>query len=106
MKAIFYVMVFLFTLQHAHAQSIPLENVSSDDMNKIVGDLSAGFLHTSVSGARFIGSYFSVSKSAYVATQTATPHLSQVCKTKLGRVRMHQSSSMPTCSEFCQYRRA
>ena len=76
MKSIFCLIFFLFTL-HAHAQSIPLENVNSDDMNKIVGDFSANFLHTSVSGASSLGHIFGF-EVGLVAAQTATPHLSQV----------------------------
>lgn len=67
----------LFAGLNAHAQSIPLDNVNNDGMNKVVGDFSANFLHTSVSGASSLGHVFGFEVGAVVG-QTATPHLSEV----------------------------
>lgn len=68
--------VLVFGLS-AHAQSIPLNNLTSDDLNKVVGDFSANFLHTSVSGASALGHVFGF-EVGVVGGQTNTPHLGQV----------------------------
>src|ERR1043165_9941021 len=64
-----------------HAQKIPLTNVSDDDLKKVVGDMSANFLHTSVSGAGTLGHLWGF-ELGVVAGQTSTPHLNEVVKTK------------------------
>lgn len=71
------ILVSLFLGLSAQAQSIPLNNLSSDDLNKVVGDLSVDFLHTSVSGASSLGHLFGF-EVGVVGGQTSTPNLNQV----------------------------
>jgi hypothetical protein len=60
-----------------HAVNLPLQNLSSDDMNKVVEDMSANFLHTSVSGASTLGHLYGF-EVGVVGGQTSTPHLNTV----------------------------
>lgn len=60
-----------------HAQSIQLQSISQDDFSKVVGDMSANFLHTSVSGASTLGSIFGF-EIGVVGGQTSTPNLNDV----------------------------
>jgi hypothetical protein len=61
----------------AHASNIPLQNLSSDDMNKIDGDMSANFLHTSVEGAGTLGHIWGF-EVGVVGGKTSSPHLNDV----------------------------
>lgn len=67
----------LFACANAWATSIPLQNLNSDDMNKVVQDFSANFLHTSVEGAGTLGHIFGF-EAGLVAGETNTPNLNQV----------------------------
>ncbi|MGZ3723111.1 MAG: DUF6588 family protein [Bdellovibrionales bacterium] len=60
-----------------HAVNIPLQNVTDDDLKKVVGDMSANFLHTSVSGAGTLGHLWGV-EVGVVGGQASTPGLNDV----------------------------
>ncbi len=61
----------------AAAVSVPFNNLSHEDMNKIVGDMSANFLHTSVSGASSLGRIFGF-EVGLKAGKANTPNLKDV----------------------------
>src|ERR1700722_18384626 len=66
----------LFCAQ-GHAQNLPLQNLDAGAMNEVVGDMSANFLHTSVSGASTLGHIWGF-EVGLVGGQTQTPHLNDV----------------------------
>lgn len=61
----------------AQAASLPLQNISDEDFKKVTGDLSANFLHTSVSGASTLGHLWGFEVGVDGAS-TSSPHLNDV----------------------------
>jgi hypothetical protein len=61
----------------AHAQTLPLTNLTEEDYKNVVNDMSANFTHTSVSGASSLGSLFGF-EFGLVAGGTRTPHLNDL----------------------------
>lgn len=72
-----YFLCLILFCGRVHAASIPLQNLTQDDLNKVVGDLSTNFLHTSVSGAGTLGHIFGF-EVGVVGGQTSTPHINEV----------------------------
>lgn len=58
----------------ALAQKISFNNIDSDELKRVVGDFSADFMHTTVSGASALGSIFGF-ELGVVGGQTATPNI-------------------------------
>ncbi len=61
------------------AQSLGFDNVSEDDLKKIVSDLSSNFTHTSVSGAGALGTIFGF-ELGVVGGMTSTSELDKLVK--------------------------
>lgn len=59
------------------ADPVKLDNINSDDLHKIVGDFSANFMHTTVSGASSLGDIFGI-EVGVVGGVTATPKINEV----------------------------
>lgn len=63
----------------AQAEEIQLQNLNKSDMQKLVGDFSANFLHTSVQGAGTLGDIWGF-EVGLVAGVANTPHLNDLGK--------------------------
>lgn len=61
----------------AHADDIQLQNLDKSDMQKLVGDFSANFLHTSVEGAGTLGDVWGF-EVGLVGGVANTPHLNDL----------------------------
>jgi hypothetical protein len=67
----------------ARAQNIPLQNLNQNDLQKITGDVSASFLHTSVSGASPLGHIFGF-ELGVIGGQASTPQLQTIAQQNTG----------------------
>lgn len=76
-RKVSWVLCLVLFSARVQAQSISLQNLTEDDFKKAIGDLSANFLHTSVSGAGTLGHIFGF-EIGVVGGQTNTPHLNEV----------------------------
>ncbi len=63
----------------AFADSIKFQNLNKEDMQKIVGDFSANFMHTSVTGAAALGQVWGF-ELGLVAGVANTPHIHDLAK--------------------------
>lgn len=69
----------LLSPQSVQAQNLEFNDLSRDQLKRVVGDLSANFHHTSVSGANSLGSIFGFEVGVIGAT-TASPEIDRVVK--------------------------
>ena len=77
LQRIFGFLCLILVVSNAHAASIPLQLVTEEDMKKVAGDMSANFLHSSVSGANTLGSIWGF-EIGVVGGQASTPNLNEV----------------------------
>jgi hypothetical protein len=63
----------------AHGEGFSFQNLSDEDFKKVVQDMSANFVHTSVSGASPLGDIFGF-ELGIVGGQTSTPELDKYAK--------------------------
>lgn len=63
----------------AHGDGFSFQNLSDEDFKKVVQDMSANFVHTSVSGASPLGDIFGF-ELGLVGGQTSTPELDKYAK--------------------------
>lgn len=61
----------------AHAQDLKLESLNKGDLENIVGEFSANFLHTTVTGASPLGNLFGF-EVGLVGGMTRTPELNKI----------------------------
>ena len=76
-------LMVIFTAQvlsfSAHGNGFSFQNLSDQDFKKVVQDMSANFVHTSVSGASPLGDIFGF-ELGLVGGQTSTPELDRYAK--------------------------
>lgn len=76
MRHLLYVFVLAFGMA-ASAQTLPLQNLDTDDFYHLVGDFSAAAHHSSVSGAGTLGHVWGFEAGLVVST-TNTPELNRI----------------------------
>lgn len=78
-RRLFWFVCLIIFSARVQAQTVPLQNLTEDDFKKIASDMSANFLHTSVSGAGTLGSIWGF-EIGVVGGQTSTPNLNEVAQ--------------------------
>lgn len=69
----------LFLNAYAYGQNLQFNNLSQDQLRRVVGDLSSNFHHTSVSGANTLGSIFGF-EVGLLGGVSSSPEIDRVVK--------------------------
>jgi hypothetical protein len=77
LRRILFIFAISFVCLPTWGDGVPLQNLGESDFKKVVGDLSANFLHTSVSGAGTLGDIFGF-EVGLVGGITNTPHMEKL----------------------------